>query len=70
MPSPDALKKELYRRLAPTFPGSEILDTMDHAERLMAEYGISIDDELGMERVIGEAVEITLAEFEGEEEDE
>ena len=65
-PIPDPLKKELYRRLAPTFAGPEILDAIEHAERLMAEYEISIDDDQGMERVICEATDITLAGFEGE----
>jgi hypothetical protein len=65
--SPDALEKEPYRRLSPSFAGPEILDAMDRAERLMAQYGISVDDEQGMERVVREAVEITLAGFVDEE---
>lgn len=61
-----AIRTELFKRLSPTFTGPEILDAMDEAEKLILKYGISIDDEQGMERVVSEAVDTVLARLEDE----
>ena len=60
------LQQRLLKHLRETFPGPGITDALCNAEQLARKYHVTALDEEGLRKCVGEAIELTHMEMEGQ----